>query len=86
MFCQISVLKNFSKPFFRPRLWNRCFHGVLCKLLRKAFSIEHLQWLLLEINNERERERERERETNLGINKSLNQFTNSDNKVSIFTP
>ena len=45
------VLKFTCRPqpatFLKTRLWHRCFSVNFVKFLRTSFSIQHLQWLLL---------------------------------------
>ena len=60
VFCKKGVLRNFAKftgeylcqglrpaTLFKKRLWYRCFTVNFAKFLRTRFLKEHLQWLLL---------------------------------------
>ena len=43
-----------NATLFKKRLWHRCFPVNFAKFLRTPFSIEHLQWLLLNMKYKKE--------------------------------
>ena len=46
-FMYFTVLGDETWNFIKKKFQHRCFSVNIAKFLRKAFSIEHLQWLLL---------------------------------------
>ena len=43
-----------NATLFKNKLWQRCFPVNFAKFLRTPFSIEHLQWLLLNMKYKKE--------------------------------
>ena len=65
VFCKKGALRNFAKflgkhlcqslmpaTLIKKRLWHRCFPVNFAKFLRTPFLTEHLQWLLLNKDNQ----------------------------------